>query len=176
MFLNYFFQHLFKQFRYGDYMLNVLQQEGKNPYEAFYNKEITLEEFAMLIGVEPHLVVLHLKELIQEYEDQVKFSPSLALYELAEEVYCEAKQLDLEDPKERLYTKLHVLEGIRKTAKTIDELKRIRQSTVVIQNNMMQVNIAVVEQFLNKVTPYLCPKCQEKMLEKYEELVPVTNK
>jgi len=161
-----------------NYMLNVLQQEGKNPYEAFYNKEITLEEFAMLIGIEPHLVVLHLKELIQEYENQVKFSPSLALYQIAEDIFIEYTQLDEQeqDTKERINLKLNMMDGIRKTAKTIDELKRTRQSTVVIQNNMMQVNIAVVEQFLNKVTPYLCPKCQEKMLEKYEELVPVINK
>jgi len=155
------------------HMLNIMQtqKEGKNPYEAFFNKEISLEEFAMLIGIEPHLVVIHLKELLKEYEDQYNFSPSLALYQLTEDLFLEYSQLDEPDPKERINLKLSIADGIRKSAKTLDELKRVRQSTVVIQNNMMQVNVAVIEQFLNKVTPFLCPKCQEKMLEKYEELV-----
>ena len=157
----------------------MFNQPDSNIYEAFYNKEITLEEFSMLMGTEPHLVVLHLKELIKEYEEQYNFSPSLSLYKISEDLFSEYNYINSEeDNKDRISMKLNIADGIRKAAKTIDDLKRVRQSTVVVQNNMsmnmnMSMNVNVIENFLNKTTPYLCPKCQEKLLDKYDDLVQV---
>jgi len=154
-------------------MLNIerQKQKDKNPYEAFFNKEITLEEFALLLGLEPHLVIIQLKELISEHENQYKFSPSLALYQISEDLFLEYTQLNEEETKDRIHMKLQLHEGIRKATRTLDELRRVRQSTVVIQNNLTQINVEI-ENILNKVVPYLCPKCQEKLLERYEEIVP----
>lgn len=156
-------------------MLSVQKQsENQNAYEAFFNKEITLEEFALLIGIEPHLVILQMKELIVEYEEQYKFVPSLALYEMASDLYNEYNNVpyEIEETHDRIHVKLNIADNIRKTAKTLDELKRVRQSsTVVIQNNMMaQVNNIALEQVINRISPYLCPKCQEKLLDKFDEL------
>lgn len=162
--------HIYLKANTGDNMLNIQTAQSTNVYEAFYNKEITLEEFAMLIGVEPHLVILHLKELIKDYEEDYDFSPSLALYQMSKTLYDEFYCITAEDEKDRISMRLNIMDGIRKTAKTLDELRRVRQSTVVIQNNMA-VNINVIENFLNKTTPYLCPKCQEMMLNKYDEIL-----
>lgn len=155
-------------------MLNIQQHQGKNPYEAFFNKEITLEEFAFLIGVEPHLVILHLKELIADYENKFNFVPSLALYNIAADLYHEYSRIETEAEEyhDRVNLKISIADSLRKTAKTLDELKRVRQSsTVIVQNNIAQINNVAIEQFLNKVTPYLCPKCQEKILDKYDEII-----
>ena len=156
----------------------INQLNDANIYEAMYNKEISIDEFSMMIGIEPHLIILHLKELIKDYEEQYNFSPSLSLYKISEDLYHEYSVMnDEEDNKDRINLKLNIADGIRKSAKTIDELKRVRQSTVV-QNNMnmsmnMNMNVNVIENFLNKTTPYLCPKCQEKLLDKYDDLVQV---